>query len=129
MTVQFHNYGHSVHHGLETTSGRFHICTAPRCSNTGFDHSATHLCLLLSDSRVKDVRSLHTPLLKTWKLTSAVRCVDQRKSPIQGGRWYTILPLKTLPHRTTQTQRYQHIQILADLIPPSSAWPSSACGS
>ena len=23
--MQFHNYGHSVHHGLETTSGRFHI--------------------------------------------------------------------------------------------------------
>ena len=30
-------------------------CTAPRCSHTGFHRSATHLCLFLSDFRLKDL--------------------------------------------------------------------------
>ncbi len=36
-------------------------CTAPRCSHTGFDRSSVHLCLFLSDSRLKDL--LHTSQL------------------------------------------------------------------
>ena len=96
-------------------------CTAPRCSHTGFDRSATHLCLFMSDSRLKDLPQTPHSTAPDWGADSCRWFCGQRKSPIQGGRWHTILPWKTLPHRTTQTQRYQ---LLSD---PCRSDPSIVC--